>query len=140
MRRDDLDALRNDVHVGPDVTAKVMERLGFRPVPRKSARLRRFLHVATCLAVIAGSIVGVAWVIDLGWRSRLAGDPSARRASNPDVEAARGRWDAIGESLRPLRRIVDEIEPQFAPAPEGVPSSPSMPPVWLSARAPLGEA
>lgn len=140
MRRDDLDSLRNDLHVGPDVTAKVMERLGYRPASRRSARLRRFLHVGTCLAVIGASIVGVAWVVDLGWRSRVGGDSSSRRASNPDVDADRGRWDAIGESLRPLQRIVDEIEPGIAPASGGDPPSPSMPPVWLSARAPLGEA
>lgn len=139
MRRDELDSLRNDVHVGPDVTAKVMERLGYRPVPRKSARLRRFLHVGTCLTVIAASIVGVAWVVDLGWRSRMGVDPSSRRASNPDFDAGHGRWDAIGESLRPLQRIVDEIEPEDGPASDGGRPSSAIPPVWISARAPLGE-
>lgn len=138
MRRDHLDALRNDVHVGPDVTDQVMARLGYRPAPRRTARLRRLLHVGSCLAVIAASIVGVAWVVDLGWRARLGADSSSRRASNLGVDVDPGRWDAIGESLRPLQRIVDEIEPEAAS--REVPEPDSMPPTWLWARAPLGEA
>lgn len=133
MSRDPWDSLADDRHVGPDVTGKVMTRLGYRAVPRRSARLRRFAHVGICLSVIAASMVGVAWVVDLGWRARYGSDPAARRASMPPSEER--RWEALEESLRPLRRIVDEIEPANpAPAPDE-----SAPPAWLSARAPLGE-
>ena len=132
MSFDPLDRLRDDLHAAPDVTDAVMARLGYRPVPRRAARWRRALHVGTCLAVIGASIVGVAWAIDLGWKARLGGDASSRRASIP----AEVRWEALEESLRPLRRIVEEIE---APAP--VPDAqPVAPPAWLPARAPFGEA
>jgi len=135
VKRDPLDSLREDLLVSPDLTDAVMARLGYRPATRRVARLRRALHVGTCLAVIGASIVGVAWAIDLGWKSRLANDTDSRRAANlasPDPDR---RWDALEESLLPLRRIVEEIEP--ASAPSGFAGS--TPPLWLSARAPLGE-
>lgn len=145
MNGDPLESLRDDLHVGPDVTDAVMARLGYRPVSRRSARWRRAFHVGTCLSVIAASLVGVAWAIDLGWKARLGTDATARRASSAERPSAgdpeRGgpdsrRWEAIEESLRPLRRIVEEIE---APAP--VPDAqPVAPPAWLPARAPFGEA
>lgn len=138
MRPDSLESLREDLHVGPDVTDAVMARLGYRPVSRRTARLRRLAHVAICLGVIAASIVGVAWTIDLGWRARLGTERDSRRASNPAgiLPKDERRWDALEQSLRPLRRIVEEID---AP-PSGATVPPSDPPVWISARAPLGEA
>lgn len=137
MRRNPWTSLRHDVHVGPDVTGPVMERLGFRPVPRRAARLRTFVHVGTCLAVIGASIVGVAWVVDLRWRSQIGVDPSSRWVSLPPEEESRSapRWQALEESLRPIGRFVDEIEPP-APPPDAARDEP---PMWLSARAPLGE-
>lgn len=138
MRPDPLESLRGDVHVGPDVTDAVMARLGYRPVARRTARLRRLAHVGICLGVIAASIVGVAWTVDLGWKARLGIDRESRRASNPSWIPPHGeeRWEALEQSLRPLRRIVEEID-----APPSDPAVPaSDPPVWLSARAPLGEA
>lgn len=134
MSRDPWESLADDRHVGPDVTGKVMARLGYRPVPSRSARLRRLAHVSLCLSVIGTSIVGVAWVVDLGWRARNGLESDTRRASIPAGEPE--RWEALEESLRPLQLLVDEIEP---PQPEAVPTE-SAPPAWLAARAPLGEA
>jgi hypothetical protein len=138
VTRDPLDRLREDVLVGPDVTDAVMARLGYRALPSRTARWRRVLHVGTCLVVIGASVVGVAWAVDLGWKARLGVDASSRRASIPaaDADAGSSRWEALEESLRPLRRIVEEIEPPVA-----VPAAPPPePPVWLPARAPFGEA
>ena len=138
MTPDPLDRLREEVHVGPDVTDAVMERLGYRAVPRRTARWQRVMHAATCLSVIGASIVGVAWAIDLGWKARLGTEASSRRASNLSGPGASGaeRWEALEESLRPLRRIVEEID---SPATEPA-DRPIEPPAWLPARAPFGEA
>lgn len=120
------DSLREDVHVSPDVTDRVMAKLGYRPVSRRAMLWRRGLHVGTCLSVIGLSIAGAAWVIDLGWRSGPV------RGTTVDSTG----WKAVGESLQPLRLIVEELD---APLPDETPDEVS-PPTWLAARAPLVEA